>query len=76
MARVSYVEPQNAPPEVKEIYDKVLKGKVGNIQKAMAHQPQLLKTFLPFYGSIGKSLGQRLYELIYIRVSMVNGCNY
>jgi hypothetical protein len=24
MARVSYIEPQNAPPGVKEIYDKVL----------------------------------------------------
>ncbi len=25
MARVSYIEPQNAPPEVKEIYDKMFK---------------------------------------------------
>jgi alkylhydroperoxidase family enzyme len=76
MARVSYVEPQNAPPEVKEIYEKVLKGKPGNIQKALAHQPQLLKTFLPFYGSIGRSLGQRLYEMIYIRVAYINNCQY
>ncbi len=76
MARVSYVEPQNAPPEVKEIYNNVLKGKVGNIQKALAHQPKLLKAFLPFYASIGNSLDKRLYEMIYIRVSIINGCQY
>ncbi len=76
MARVSYVEPKNAPAAVKEIYDRVLKGKPGNIQKALAHRPEILQTFLPFYGSIGKSLDKRLYEMLYIRVSMVNGCEY
>jgi alkylhydroperoxidase family enzyme len=76
MARVSYVEPQNAPPEVKKIYDQKLKGHPGNIQKALAHRPELLDSFLTFYGSVGKSLDKRLYELIYIRVSTINGCNY
>jgi uncharacterized peroxidase-related enzyme len=76
MARVSYIEPQNAPLEVQEIYDKVLKGKPGNIQKALAHQPKLLETFLPFYGSIGRSLGRRLYEMVYIRIAFINGCQY
>jgi len=76
MARVSYVEPQNALPEDKEIYDKVLKGKPGNIQKALAHPPRLLQTFLPFYASIGQSLARLLYEMIYIRVSVINRCRY
>jgi alkylhydroperoxidase family enzyme len=76
MARVTYVEPRNAPAQVKEVYDRVLKGKPGNIQKALAHRPEILQTFLPFYGSIGKSLPPRLYEMLYIRVSMVNGCEY
>ena len=76
MARVSYVEPQKAPPEVKEIYEKMFKGKPGNIHKALAHQPKLLQSVPPFYASIGRSLGQRLYEMIYIRVSVINGCQY
>jgi len=76
MARVSYVEPQSAPPEVKEIYDKVFKGKPGNIHKALAHRPKLLETFVSFYGSIGQTLGRRLYEMIYIRVSLINSCQY
>ena len=76
MARISLVEPDTAPPEVKEIYEKVLKGKPANVHKAMAHRPDVLKTFLPFYGSVGRSLDRKLYEQIYIRVSWLNGCNY
>ena len=76
MARVAYVEPEQAPPEVKEIYDQVLKGKPGNVQKAMAQRPAALKAFLAFYGSIGRALDRRLYEMVYIRVSMINQCHY
>jgi uncharacterized peroxidase-related enzyme len=76
MARISLVEPDIAPPEVKEIYDKVLRGKPGNAQKVLAHRPDMLKNFLPFYASVGRSLDRKLYELIYLRVSFINGCRY
>ena len=76
MARISLIEPNQASSEVKEIYEKLLKGKPGNVQKAIAHRPEVLKHFLAFYGSVGRSLERRLYEMVYIRVSMVNGCNY
>ena len=76
MARVSYVEIDRASEEVREIYEQKLKGKPGNIQKALAHRPELLKNFLPFYASVGRSLERRLFELLYIRVSMLNNCHY
>jgi uncharacterized peroxidase-related enzyme len=76
MARVALIEPEQASPEVKEIYEKVLRGKPGNVQKAFAQRPDMLKNFLPFYASVGRSLERKLYELVYIRVSMINGCNY
>ena len=76
MARISYVEPENASPEVKEIYEKTFKGKPGNVHKAIANQPRVLKSFLSFYASVGRSLEHRLYELVYIRVSALNQCNY
>jgi uncharacterized peroxidase-related enzyme len=76
MARISLVEPEHATPEVKEIYEQKLKGKPGNVQKALAHRPDLLRNFLSFYASVGRSLERKLYELIYIRVSMINGCRY
>jgi uncharacterized peroxidase-related enzyme len=76
MARIALIEPEEASPEVKEIYEKTLRGKPGNAQKALAQRPDMLKNFLPFYASVGRSLERKLYELIYIRVSMVNSCRY
>ena len=36
----------------------------------------MLKTFLAFYASVGRSLDRKLYEMIYLRVSFINGCHY
>jgi uncharacterized peroxidase-related enzyme len=76
MARIALIEPEQASPEVKEIYEQKLKGKPQNAQKALAHRPDMLKNFLGFYASVGRSLDRKLYELIYIRVSMINQCRY
>ena len=76
MARISLIEMEAASPEVKEIYEKTLRGKPGNVQKALAHRPDMLKNFLPFYASVGRSLERKLYEMIYLRVSLINGCYY
>jgi uncharacterized peroxidase-related enzyme len=76
MARIDLITPESAPPEVREIYDTTLRGKPGNIQQALAHRPEMLKTFLSFYASVGRSLDRKLYELIYLRVSLINGCRY
>ena len=76
MARIALIQPEDASPEVKEIYEQKLKGKPGNAQKVMAHRPEMLKGFLGFYPTVGRSLERRLYELIYIRVSMINECHY
>jgi uncharacterized peroxidase-related enzyme len=76
MARIGLISPESANDEVKEIYAKALRGKPGNAQKALAHRPEMLKNFLTFYASVGRSLDRKLYELIYIRVSLLNGCHY
>ena len=70
MARISLIAPETASPEVREIYDTTLRGKPGNVQKALAHRPEMLKNFLSFYASVGRSLDRKLYELIYLRVSL------
>lgn len=76
MARIRLIDAESANDEVKEIYEKTLRGKPGNAQKALAHRPEMLKNFLTFYASVGRSLERRLYELVYIRVSLINGCHY
>ena len=76
MSRISLIEPAQANAEVKEIYDSKLKGKPGSIQKALAHRPAMLGRFLEFYASVGRSLDRKLYEAVYLRVSLINGCHY
>lgn len=76
MARISLIEPAQASPEVREIYEGKLKGKPGNIQKALAHRPAMLANFLGFYPSVGRSLDRKLYEAVYLRTSLINGCHY
>ena len=76
MARIALIEPEQATPEVKEIYDSKLKGKPGSIQKALAHRPAMLGNFLSFYASVGRSLDRKLYEAVYLRTSLINGCHY
>jgi uncharacterized peroxidase-related enzyme len=76
MARISLITPEAASPEVREIYDTTLRGKPGNVQKALAHRPEMLKNFLSFYASVGRSLDRKLFELIYLRISLINGCRY
>jgi uncharacterized peroxidase-related enzyme len=76
MARISLISLESANAEVKEIYEKTLRGKPGNAQKALAHRPEMLKNFLTFYASVGRSLDRKLYELIYLLVSFINGCHY
>lgn len=76
MARIALVNAENAPDEVREIYEKTLRGKPGNVQKAMAQRPEMLKNFLSFYASVGRSLDRKLYEMIYLRVSLINECRY
>src|SRR5205085_3563269 len=76
MARISLIESDKASPEVKEIYEGKLKGKPGSVQKALAHRPAMLGNFLTFYASVGRSLDRKLYEAVYLRTSLINGCRY
>jgi len=76
MARITYIEKEDASPHVLEIYEKRLMGKPRNSQKALALNPKILENFLEFFSSVGRVLDRRIYELVYIRVSMINGANY
>jgi uncharacterized peroxidase-related enzyme len=44
----------------------------------MAHRPEVLKNFVPFYGSVvgPGSLDRRLKELAYLTASITNRCAY
>ncbi len=80
MAIVSPVAREAAAPELRETFDAMTKkfGKVPNIFAAMAHRPNVLQTFLPFYSAVMSegTVEARLKELAYLKTALVNGCEY
>ena len=71
---------EEAADDLKPIYASMKKkfGKMPNFFGVMAHKPEVLKNFLPFYSSITGpgTLDQRYKELAYLKTSLVNGCEY
>jgi AhpD family alkylhydroperoxidase len=64
----------NAPPEVRALYERALGGDPAAVRELLIEQPQLLAAFLQCYGTVGSMLDRRTYEIVYLRISMLNGC--
>ena len=80
MARVPLVEKEQAPPEVKEIFQKIEDNgaKIINLYKAVANSPRLLLNFIRLGNSVmGKTeLPPKLRELAILRVAKLTGSEY
>jgi uncharacterized peroxidase-related enzyme len=79
MARISYVEKEQAAPEVQPILERFQKalGRVPNFFKAMAHAPVFLQKFMEFDGATRSTkVDRKLRELAYLKASQVNQCGY
>ncbi|MDJ0669034.1 MAG: carboxymuconolactone decarboxylase family protein [Desulfobacterales bacterium] len=82
MATVDYVEYDDASPEVRQVYDDIMTTRqvdwVNNFWKALAVQPELLKsTWLRVKTVMAPgALDALTKELIYVAVSVTNGCQY
>lgn len=79
MARLPYIERDQAPPEIQEAYDQAQKamGRVSNLIKLMAHHPKSLPGFVAWYPRLREgALDIRLRQLAYVAASRLNGCAY
>ncbi len=80
MAVVNPLSKEKAAPEVHETYDAIVKnvGKMPNIFAVMAHRPNVLKNFLPFYTAVMNegTVEARYKELAYLKTALINGCEY
>ncbi len=80
MAVVNPLPKEKAAPEVRDIYESMQKnlGKVPNFFASMAHRPNVLKHFVPFYSAVvGEGAVEPRYkELAYLKTALVNGCEY
>jgi hypothetical protein len=80
MAVVTPLAEDRAPADLKPIYEGMKQrfGRMPNFFGVMAHKPEVLKNFLPFYSAITGpgAVEQKYKELAYLKTSLVNGCEY
>ena len=82
MATVHMIEYEEASPEVREVYDDLMATRgvdwINNFWKVLAIQPELLRR--TWYGvkevMAPGALDAVTKEMIYLAVSVVNGCDY
>ena len=81
MARIPLQEPEDAPAEVREIYQRVIerRGYVNNVAKMFGNHVEFLKGFSHLVGGLygpAAKLSPRHRELAYLRASQLNSCHY
>ena len=82
MALVPLVEYRDAPPEVKSVYDDIMKTRgvdwINNFWKALANDPKELARVWRNVKQVMApgALDPLVKELVYVAVSATNGCEY
>ena len=80
MSRVQMVQKEQAPPEIKEIYNKIEASgaKVINLYRVLAHNPDVMRNFLRLGSSLlaRTELSPKLRELAILRIARLTGSEY
>jgi alkylhydroperoxidase family enzyme len=78
--RIHPVEKDEASPIVRRIYDSIEKSgrSVSNLLKLLAHRPEVLRAYNQLSGAmwVEGTLEPKLKELAFLRVSILNACEY
>ena len=83
MSRIKMIDDDEVKGEVKVLFDAVtaMLGRVPNSYRVLARVPLVSKLLLPFNASMqregaGSLLTSKIKEMVIIKTSHVNGCNY
>jgi AhpD family alkylhydroperoxidase len=82
MAVVKLIEYAEASPDVRQVYDEIMRTRgtdwVNNFWKALAHDPALLRRTWEQVQQVMApgALDPLVKEMLYLAVSVANGCDY
>ncbi len=82
MALVTLIEYADAPPEVRAVYDDIMKTRgvdwINNFWKALANDPRELRRVWESVKQVMApgALDPLVKEMVYVAVSATNGCEY
>jgi alkylhydroperoxidase family enzyme len=80
LMRIARLERSQVDEPTQAIYDHFQKqrGNVPNMFRTVAHRPEILRTMIAHFRAVMESgtLTPKLKELVIVRTSQVNGCEY
>ena len=78
--RVPRLAPEDVPAEARRVFDALLaeRGRVPNLFRVAAHRPRLMETLYAHMQAVmgAGEVDVLLKELLSVRVSQINGCEY
>jgi alkylhydroperoxidase family enzyme len=80
MPRLSKIVPDRADPRARKAFDAFIKerGRVPNMFRTAAHRPEIMATMTEYYMTVMTTgdLDRKLKEMVAVRVSHLNRCEY
>ena len=80
MPRITRLEKDQVDPEIGAIYNSYLKerGNVPNMFRTVAHRPEIFRTMIAHFRAVMNTgtLPAKLKELVIVRTSQINHCEY
>lgn len=80
MPRLAKLSPEQADAATREVFDVFLKerGNVPNMFRTAAHRPEILRTMTAHFRAVMNtgSVDKKLKEMVAVRVSHLNRCEY
>jgi alkylhydroperoxidase family enzyme len=80
MARISRLLPDQVDPETRALFRKFLeeRGNIPNMFRTVAHRPEILATLLAHFRTVlgPGTVPVALKEMVAVRVSTINDCDY
>lgn len=78
--RIKRLEPAEVSGDTKQIFDTYMKerGNVPNMFRTVAHRPEYLRTMIAHFRTVMNTgtVPAKLKELVTVRVSQINQCDY
>ncbi len=78
--RISRLEKSQVDAESQAVFDQFLseRGDVPNMFRALAHRPEIMRTLVAHFRAVMNTgtVPKKLKELVILRTSQINGCEY
>ena len=78
--RISRLEKSQVDPESRELFDHFQRerGNIPNMFRTAAHRPEIMRTLVAHFRAVMETgtVGKKLKELVIVRTSQINDCQY